>query len=51
VTYNHDFYNKDAVIQSMEKVLKISDVIIPGHGTSFLTFIPKWMETVSKRTP
>ena len=42
--YNKDFYSKEAGIDSMEKLAKIYDVIIPGHGTPCLTFIPKWME-------
>ena len=48
-TYNQNFYSKEAAIQNMEKLAKISDVIIPGHGTPFLTFIPKWMEDFGRR--
>jgi glyoxylase-like metal-dependent hydrolase (beta-lactamase superfamily II) len=42
--YNDDFYNKQEAINSMKRLANNSDVIIPGHGTPFIAFIPKWME-------
>ncbi|MEW6376460.1 MAG: MBL fold metallo-hydrolase [Thermodesulfobacteriota bacterium] len=43
-TYNEDFYSKEEAIKSMRKLAKASDITIPGHGTPFFTFIPKWMK-------
>jgi len=47
--YNKNFYDKEESRNSMKKLAKYSDVIIPGHGGPFITFAPKWMEDMDKK--
>lgn len=34
--HNSDFYDKGEVEESTAKLIEVSDIIIPGHGTPFM---------------
>ncbi len=41
--YNQDFYSTEEGLSSMERLARSSDLIIPGHGLPFLTYLPEWI--------
>lgn len=41
-SYNADSYNVEAARASILRLLSLSDIIIPGHGTPFMTYRPAW---------
>jgi len=42
--YNQDFYSTEEGLSSMERLARSSDLIIPGHGLPFLTYLPEWIK-------
>jgi glyoxylase-like metal-dependent hydrolase (beta-lactamase superfamily II) len=41
--YNQDFYSIEEGLSSMKRLAESSDLIIPGHGLPFLTYLPEWI--------
>lgn len=38
--YNSDFYDEKAAGESALRLINASDIVIPGHGVPFLSFVP-----------
>lgn len=45
--YNQDFSSTEEGLSSMERLARSSDLIIPGHGLPFLTYMPEWIKKAS----
>ena len=41
--HNLNFFNREAGLESMKNIARSCDLIIPGHGTPFRTYEPRWM--------
>jgi len=44
--YNADFYDSELTLESMVRLVNNADIIIPGHGTPFMTYKPEWAKRV-----
>jgi glyoxylase-like metal-dependent hydrolase (beta-lactamase superfamily II) len=42
--YNADFYDREALNNSALRIVGSSDIIIPGHGVPFMTYMPEWLK-------
>jgi glyoxylase-like metal-dependent hydrolase (beta-lactamase superfamily II) len=38
--HNADFYDRGAALESTRRLASLSDIIVPGHGSPFVTFQP-----------
>lgn len=41
--HNGDFYDKAAAKKSMGRLVEVSDIIVPSHGSPFNVFRPSWL--------
>jgi glyoxylase-like metal-dependent hydrolase (beta-lactamase superfamily II) len=41
--YNADFYDSEALKNTVLRIIGSSDIIIPGHGVPFMTYMPEWL--------
>jgi glyoxylase-like metal-dependent hydrolase (beta-lactamase superfamily II) len=42
--FNTDFYDSEALKNSALRIIGSSDIIIPGHGVPFMTYMPEWLK-------
>ncbi|MFC2070295.1 MBL fold metallo-hydrolase [Chloroflexota bacterium] len=47
--YNTDFYDQEVARESILRLLDVSDIIIPGHGTPFMTYKPEWAKNTLRK--